>query len=279
MIRPEEVVDAKATEALTEALIEIITSGRLDHLTKANDKDAKQSDFGSLSMSRLGYYGDENLADDIFQELKSRGLAEDSIDGVSIPMHSTVRALILVLLAQILRPRGECMGLTLSPTTDRQTLVNALSEILRKPETPSPTIGDIVSFDMAEVGVDLGPVPMDEVLDFRQQHYRQHRDYIQSVRNFARELSGIPSDERKVKFEQRQEELKAHSHDLRRVYRRSWQTASSFKIGLAGAAWAAIQGDPIAGVLTALTAISGLTQDTPTGVECYSYLISAKQRF
>jgi len=64
VIRPEEVVDAKATEALTQALIEIITSGRLDHLT-----DAQQSDFGSLSLSRLGYYGDEELADSIFQEL------------------------------------------------------------------------------------------------------------------------------------------------------------------------------------------------------------------
>ena len=87
VIRPEEVVDAKATEALTEPLMEIISSGRLDHLTKGSDTDAHPSDFGSLSMSRLGYYGDTNLANSIFQELKSRGLAQDSSDGVSIPMH------------------------------------------------------------------------------------------------------------------------------------------------------------------------------------------------
>ena len=279
VIRPEEVVDAKATEALTEALIEIITSSRLDHLTKASDKDAKQSDFGSLSMSRLGYYGNKDLADAIFQELKSRGLAEDSIDGVSIPMHRSVRALILVLLAQILRPRGESMGLTLSPTTDQQQLVNALSEIMLKPESSSPTVGDIVSFDMAKVGVDLGPVPMDEVLDFRQQNYCQHRDYILSVRTFARELSHMPSDEREARFEQRQEELKALSHDLRRIYRSSWNTRLPFALGLAGAAWAATQGDPIAGALTALAAVSTLIPDEPTEVECYSYLISARQRF
>jgi len=82
-------------------------------------------------------------------------------------MHRTVRALILVLLAQILRPRGERMGITLSPTTDQQQLVTVLSEILRQPEASSPTVGDIVSFDMDKIGVDLGPVPMDEVLDFR----------------------------------------------------------------------------------------------------------------
>ena len=279
VIRPEEVVDAKATEALTEALIEIIISGRLDHLTKGSDKDAKQSDFGSLSMSRLGYYGDEDLADVIFQELKSRGLAEDSIDGVSIPMHRAVRALILVLLAQILRPRGESMGLTLSPTTDQPQLVNALSEIMLKTESSSPTVGDIVSFDMDKVGVDLGPVPMDEVLDFRQQNYCQHRDYILSVRTFARELSHMPSDEREARFEQRQEELKALSHDLRRIYRSSWNTRLPFALSLAGAAWAATQGDPIAGALTALAAVSTLIPDEPTEVECYSYLISARQRF
>jgi hypothetical protein len=279
VIRPEEVVDAKATEALTEALIEIITSGRLDHLTKVSDEGAKQSDFGSLSMSRLGYDGDENLADAIFQELKSRGLAEDSIDGVSIPMHETVRALILVLLAQILRPRGESMGLTLSPTTDQQQLVNALSEIMLKPESSSPTVGDIVSFDMAKVGVDLGPVPMDEVLDFRQQNYCQHRDYILSVRTFARELSHMPSDERAAKFEQRREELEDLCRTLQNIYRGSWKKQLTFKIGLAGAAWAYHSGDPIAAVLSAASIAIGVIPDKPNEVDVYSYLISAKQRF
>ena len=242
VIRPEEVVDAKATEALTEALIEIITSGRLDHLTKGNDKGVRQSDFGSLSMSRLGYYGDTNLANSIFQELKSRGLAQDSSDGVSIPMHRTVRALILVLLAQILRPRGESMGLKLSPTTDQQPLVNALSEIIFKPESSSPTVGDVISFDMTGVGVDLGPVPMNEVLDFRQQNYCQHRDYIQSVRDFVHELSRIPSDERTVKFEQRQEKLADLAAGLRKIYLGSWKKPVTFCIGLTGAASAALIG-------------------------------------
>ena len=279
VIRPEEVVDAKATKALAESLSEIIISGGLDHLIKGRSKYPGMSGFSSLSRSRLGYYGDKNLADSIFQELKSHGLAEDSRDGVTIPMDRFVRSLILVLLAQILRPSGESLGVTLSPTTDQQQLVNALSEIIAKPKSSSPAVGDIVSFDMDEVAVDLGPVPIDEILDFRRQNYRQHRDYIQSVRDFARELSLIPSNEREVKFEQRQEELKALSYDLRRMYRGSWKTGLSFGIGLAGAAWAATQGDPIAGALTALAAVTALKPDKPTEVECYSYLISARQRF
>ena len=231
-------------------------------------------------MSRLGYYGNEKLADSIVQELKSRGLAEDSVDGISIPMHTTVRSLILVLLAQILRSKGESMGLMLSPTTDQKRVVDALSEIILKPDASSTSMGDIVSFDVAKVGVDLGPIPIDEILDFRNQYCCQHRDYIQSVRDFARELSGLPLGEREVKFEQRQEKLADLSAGLRKIYLGSWKRRTfSFAIGVTGATWAAAQGDPIAGALTALAAGVGLIPDEPKEVDVYSYLFSAKQRF
>ena len=279
VIRPEEVVDAEATEALAQTLVEIITSGRLDHLTKASDKDIKRSDFRSLSRSRLGHFGNEDLADSIVQELKSRGLAEDSMDGVSIPMHTTVRSLILVLLAQILRPKGESMGLKLSPATDQTQVVGALNEIISSQESASPSVGDVVSFDMTKVGIDLGPIPIDEILDFRNQNYRQHRNYIESVRDFVRELSRIPSDERAVKFEQRQEELDDLSSTLRRIYQGSWKKPITFGIGLAGAAWAYQTGDPIAAALSATAAIVGAASDKPKEVDVYSYLFSAKQRF
>ena len=170
------------------------------------------------------------------------------------------------------------MGLTLSPTTDQQPLVNALSEIIFKPESSSPTVGDVISFDMTGVGVDLGPVPMNEVLDFRQQNYCQHRDYIQSVRDFARELSYIPSDERKVKFEQRQEQLEDLSSGLRKVYSGSWKKEITFGIGLTTAALT-YQSDPIVAVLLAVNAIVGMVPDKSQEVDVYSYLFSAKQRF
>lgn len=278
VIRPEETIDGDATEALAEALAEIISSGRLDHLTETSDKDTRQSAFGSLSMSRLGYYGNQNLANSIFQELKSRGLAEDSMDGVSIPMHTTVRSLILVLLAQILRPKGESMGITLSPATDRKQVVGALNEIISSPDSSSPSAGDVVSFDIAKVGVDLGPIPIDEILDFRKQHYCQHRDYIQSIRDFVRELSCIPSDERAVKFEQRQEKLEDLSDGLRKIYSGSWKKRITFGIGLTGAALT-YQSNPIAALLSAVSTIVGIVPDKPKEVDVYSYLFSAKQRF
>lgn len=278
VIRPEEIIDEKATETLAEAFGEIISSGRLDYLTKRDSKNIRKADFEALAKAKLGVHIDEKLANSIFQTLYSMGLAYDLGNDVSIGMDRTVLALVLVLLAHILKSKGEDMGITLSPVTDQRKVINILGGIL-KPESAPPAVGDIVSFDMAKVGVDFGRVPIDEILDFRQQYYCQHRDYILSVRAFARELSLMPPDERKAKCEQRREELKALSHDLRRIYRGSWKEAFSFGIGLAGAAWAANQGDPIAGALAALAAVPVLIPEQPKEVGVYSYLISAKHKF
>ena len=280
VIRPEENVGKKETEKLAEALVEIIASGGLDHLTENSSHGADHSSFGSLSMSRLGYYGDKELADLIVKELKARGLAEDSKDRVSIPMHRTVRALILVLLAQILRSKGESMGLTLSPATDQLRLVEALNEIISNSVTSTSSIGDIVSFDMAMVGTDLSSVPMDEVLDFRNQNYSQHRDYSLSVRHFARELSLMPVEERQSAFAKRQEELDDAAHAIKNANRKAWGKPISFAITLAGAAWTLQSGEPIGAAIAAAGAISGYvlnnTDEVPE-VGVYSYLFSARQ--
>ena len=95
VIRPELNVGSEETELLVGALVDVIASGRLEHLTRASGQNPNNSSFGSLSMSRFGFVGDPKLADFLFQELKERGLARDSEDGVSIPLHRTVRTLIL----------------------------------------------------------------------------------------------------------------------------------------------------------------------------------------
>jgi hypothetical protein len=91
IIEPEKAVDKSATEKLATAMTDIITSGVLDELAK------EETAFHELSMSRLGAYGDEGLYRMIFDELKIRGLARDSEDKVSVPMHPKVRSLVLVL--------------------------------------------------------------------------------------------------------------------------------------------------------------------------------------
>ena len=280
VIRPEESIGKEETADLAKALSEVIASGVLDNLTKKARQDANRSSFGSLSMSRLGYYGDEKLAESIVEELKARGLAGESEDGVSIPMHMTVRTLILVLLAQILKSKGEGMGLTLSPATDHWRLVDALNEIISTPDVPASSIGDIVSFDMSMVGVDLASVPIDEVLDFRNQNYSQHRRYSHAVRSFARELSLMPTEERQVAFEQRQEELDDVAREIRNANRKAWGRSISFAISLAGAAWTLQSGELTGASIAAAGGIAGflfsrVDRSQEGGV--YSYLFSARR--
>jgi hypothetical protein len=157
---PEKIVDKAATLKLARAMSDIIASGVFDKLAK------EKTEFHELSFSRLGGYGDADLAESILRALKDKGLARDSEDGLSIPMHPMVRALVLVLLAQILRPHGQSLDAELSPVTDRPQLVGALTEILSVSDAPSS--GHVVASDLETVGVDLGSVPFDEGWHFEE---------------------------------------------------------------------------------------------------------------
>ena len=278
IVRPEEAVGAEETEQLSKALGDIIASGGLDHLIRVTSARDRQSSFGSLSMSRIGYAGNPELAQAIFGQLKERGWARDSEDGVSVPMHRTVRTLILVLLAQILRGSAVGVGMTLSPVTDRWNLVYALKEIISPPSAP-PSVGDVVSFDLSVVGVDLSGVPLDEILDFRKQNYNAHRDYRISVVKFADELSRMQPRERDASFEQRQEELDAMAQRLRRVNWKAWKRPATFALSAANAFVAYENENSMAGGIAALLAIVGLMPDDSNDSNVYSYLMSARQKW
>src|SRR5690242_11352105 len=75
LLEPKRLMDKAAAEKLAEAMTAVIASGALDGLSKMRE-------FQTLSMSRLGSDSDVGLSLMIFQELRERGLARDSQDGV-----------------------------------------------------------------------------------------------------------------------------------------------------------------------------------------------------
>jgi hypothetical protein len=87
ILEPEQIVDKTATEKLSAAMTEIINSGALDKLDK-------NGEFHEISYSRMGGFGEEALARQLFESLEAKGLARDSEDGTSIPMQPMVRSLI-----------------------------------------------------------------------------------------------------------------------------------------------------------------------------------------
>jgi hypothetical protein len=271
IIEPEKSVDSAATEKLASALTDIIVSGALDELSKTDTR------FRELSMSRMGYSGDQGLAQMIFEELRQRNLARESEDGVSIPVHPSVRSLILILLSQILRPYGATINAELSPATDSPALVTALAEMLALKAIPSTE--SVIQFDLNTVSVDLGPVPIDEVLDFRKQNFAAHRHYCLAARRFAQELSHMEEPDRIKAFDLRQAELDAISKDLRMRATKLWKKPGAFALSLTGAAITLAAGHPLAAALTlGATALNYSPAQKPA-MGAYSYLFRAHERY
>jgi hypothetical protein len=270
IIEPEDAVDKAATEELATRLMKVIESGVLDSL-------GKDTAFHAISRSRLGYFGDETLARSIFRELEKRGLAQDAGDGHTLHTHPQVRTLILVLLAQILRPYGEKINADLSPATDVPHLVAALSELLRI--APSISMGRVIEFDLAAVSVNLGPVPFDEVLDYRKQHLAEHRRYCTSVRRFAAELSAMPDGDQDVAFAERQAELDDIAADLRSRSRKVWKKPTAFSLSLVGAAVSFASGNEAAALLAVGALALNYRSEAPKPPAAYSYLFNAETKF
>ena len=267
----DQVVGKTETESLAKSLEELIYSGALDPLTN------EDTEFHEISMSRMGFYGDNNIAKRLYTALKKRGLAKKTRDGVSIPVHPMVRYIILVLLAQILRPKGKELGLDLSPATDQFLIIQALTEFLELPLVPSA--GSVVAFDLQTVSVDLKRVPLDEVLSFKAEHGGKHREYRRLIRHFARELSLMSPSERESAFDDRQSKLDDLASDLKRLSRRAWKKPASFGLGLVGATWTYATGDPIGALLGAGAVLTGGMGAAPNEAGAFSYLFDARDRF
>jgi hypothetical protein len=270
VLQPEKIVDKKATKQLSKAMDGIIDSGALDKLPK----DLR---FHEISYSRLGAYGDQKLAQELLEKLKAKGLAKNSEDGVSIPMHPMARYLVLVLLSQILRSHGPKLGAELSPATDRPDVVQALEKLLSLPDTPSAA--HVVALDLETVSVDLRFAPMDEVLSFRKEHFKEHRAYVRSVRKLTRDLAQLPVEEREEELKDRREELQEMANGLKSVSRKAWRRPAGFALAMAGAFWKLKGNDYLGMLLAAAGAVVGLKSKEKVNTGAYSYLFRAQSQY
>lgn len=157
-LSPETLVDQATAEALTDLLDTLLTAGAFDDLDRTTP-------FVELSHSRLGGIVDAGLTEIVLKQLRDQGLATHTQDGVSIPLHPAVRALVLVVLPQLLRGPAEAAGFALQPISGQSRILCALISTL---DTPAlPTTGRIVALDLEQVTLDLSPIPLDEVLGWR----------------------------------------------------------------------------------------------------------------
>jgi len=136
---------------------------------------------------------------------------------------------------------------------------------------------EIVVGDLAEVGIDLTVVPLDEVLDFRKQYGSEYRDYSREIREFVLSLSLMTEDERLTAISARRDELNDRAARLRRIGRESFKRQSvGMGFGIAGAAWTLVHGDPWGAAFAAGATAAGFSRRSLRSVgAAYTYILRA----
>jgi hypothetical protein len=269
-LSPESLVDQSVTDSLVDLLDTLLGSGAFDGL----DRDA---DFTELSYSRLGYQADAGLTEVLVDELRQRGLARESKDGVSLPMHPAVRGIVLTALSQLLRGPAEKQGLALQPVYSRPERVRALLATLDQPALP--TAGHVVKCDLDEIAVDLSTVPLDETLDFRTEHGLEFRSYARNLREFVRHVAVLDDDSRAEAFADRREAIADHAHSLRRLSRKAWnRPLAGFGLGIGGSAVNLFAGNLPGAILAGAGGLLGLKRQADPG-SAYGYLFGVQQQW
>lgn len=275
VLEPNTWVDAEMAKGLADAVSGLIAGGVFDEVSK-------DVGFHELSQSRMGYGADVDLAESLVSELRAKGLAKPSEDGVSIPLHPAVRTTILVILAQLARSAGNKQNLLVHPATNDARALDDLIETLSRERMPSRE--SVIAFDLEPVSFNMDSVPLDELLQFRAEHQTAHKAYMRDLRGFMAELAEvIHPEERKTILLQRRQDMADAAHDLQRSTRMSLgRNLPSWSFGLAGGVWSAATGDPLGFVLGALGLATGIVGSGTTDsnkVSAYSYLFQAGRTF
>jgi hypothetical protein len=269
ILEPEEMVDTAAAATLGAQLASLLEAGLLDDIARPGAFDA------SISYSRLGYGAAPGVIEPIIEELRRRGLAGESSDGVSVPLSYTLRSLVLTLLSQILRARGAERGLDLAPATDRPQLQRSLTDLLDLPSLPSS--GQVFSFDAEDVGVDLSAVGLDEILDFRAAHGDAYRAYARGLRGTVAELAQAEGpEEREALLGERSAELRETAAGLAARSRKHWQLPAGLALGIGGAAWAVAGADLFGAAISAAGVLTAVAPAPAPAADAFSYICRAR---
>ena len=270
VLEPETWVDRKVASQLNGIMTSLLAEGVFDELPDAEY-------FAELSRSRIGYGADVELADSLVEELKARNLARPSENGVSIPLHPQVRTTILVFLSQLLRTAGAERDLCLHPVTSHRQAIADLAATLSRKGMPSH--GRFVQLDLEAVSLDLSTVPLDEVLQFRDEHRDLHRAYMRDLRGFLDELGSIalPGD-REEALRERGQEIRDAAADIQRTAAREFRhDLGSWSLAISGAVW----GGPVVGAVLGVASLvwDQLGKEKEKSPTAYSYLFAAENQW
>lgn len=272
ILEPAEWVDGEVTKQLADIVTGLVDAGAFDGLPRTEP-------FRELSASRIGYCADIELADSLIGKLRDKDLCEPSRDGVSIPLHPTVRTTFLVLLAQLLRGAASRRGRILHPATGNSDAMGDFAKVMSMDWVPSSS--GVIEFDLEPAGIDLSAVPLDDLLRFREEHGTAHRKYMLDLRRFMAEIASAEgAQERKALLRERKREMAERARELHRSANHALgMKLAARSLGLASCAWALGSGDLVGFALSAASELFQKITGNPKIVTSYSYLFDISENF
>jgi hypothetical protein len=278
---PNDVLDEDSARKLIETLTALVMHADPNRLSGVPRM--------SITLSHWGHQRAPEAARAFESALVDRGLMTETGVGDLVWLPANMRLLVLVLFAQMLRGRHLGSDVIVHPVTDNDWLAAGLENFLGKFDMggssivaprwlstrPDPMDPWQMEADLLEVGADLSAVPLDEVLDFKQEYGAHYRAYAESLRQFLETSAGYSAAERRRAQNERRERIRDQADELRRISRRAFGVQTG-TLALALVGIAMTLGTPLPAVLAALVAILQMVPTSKDNLTAYSYLLKTR---
>lgn len=273
VLRPHELVD----EATATSVVGAVTAA-------VEQQDWRGSEtvgiLDLLYLDKMGYRVSRRPFELMARRLRDRKLVSDWEHGASMIVDRRVCLLTLSVIAAESRRRGEALGLRLTPATDGLKWGHRQAQYASHPSMDA--CARIMHADVDQLRIDVGAVPIDELVDFRRSNADRLDRYRLSIARFANGLVGLEPEDQQLAVAHRSQELADARRDVERAGRDFWLTTGRLSFGVGGITWTCLTGDPTGAILgLGGLAIEGITAvgSAGGGGTDFSYVISASRAF
>ncbi|MBS0189676.1 MAG: hypothetical protein JSR52_00870 [Planctomycetes bacterium] len=234
VLRPDELVDQVTAKAV------------VDSVTRAIEEQDWRGDgingtLDLLYLDKMGYRASRAPFELMAQQLRERRLAVDWEHGASMAVDRRVGLLTLSVIAAHSRRRGNDLGVRLTPTTDNLKWGRRQRELREHPAMHS--LAQVIQADVDQLAIDVGRVPVNELVDFRRRNIEALDRYRLGVARVARDLDSLDPEHHVTVLKERADNLQDARRAVERAGRDFWSTAGSLTFAVGGIAWTCVTGD------------------------------------
>lgn len=268
VLRPTDLVDAQTAGDIASDVEKIVAA--LDW------RGGEDRATDSLYVEKLGSHVAGRTVDRLASNLRDRGLAKGK--GAALEVDRRVIMLVLSVIAAHAQRRGQALGVQLTPAHSTRSWAHRrefLGEWVRRDQ-----YAHIINTDVETLRINVGPIPVDELVSFREQNRSALDQYRLAIALLAKDLAQLDLDLQRVARSERVESLKEARREIERSGREYLSNTGGLMCAVAGLVWTCI-GHDIAGALLAggVLAFDALGTSSQKRLHDLSYVISASQVF